>query len=130
MPFRDVEKKKAYNRKWRANNPDYNTVYLRRLRRDEPERMRRYQEKWSKANPDKVALIRRKAKKKYRSNPENAHKENVRNRLRYAVNKGKIIKPLACERCARKVPLEAHHEDYSKPFEVCWLCHRCHLGKY
>lgn len=44
--------------------------------------------------------------------------------LRRAVTAGKI-KRLPCEVCgASKV--EGHHDDYSKPFEVRWLCNPHH----
>jgi len=36
-----------------------------------------------------------------------------------AVRSGKL-KPMPCEKCGRKA--QAHHEDYSKPLEVKWLC--------
>lgn len=34
-----------------------------------------------------------------------------------------------CEVCATTVDVEAHHDDYSRPFDVRWLCrahHRAH----
>lgn len=31
-----------------------------------------------------------------------------------------------CARCGSK-KAEKHHEDYTKPLEVRWLCRRCHL---
>jgi len=34
--------------------------------------------------------------------------------------------PLLCEKCAEKPPADMHHEDYSKPLEVIWLCRGCH----
>lgn len=43
-----------------------------------------------------------------------------------AVRDGKIRKPKKCQRCNRKVRLEAHHHDYSKPLEVEWVCVECH----
>jgi hypothetical protein len=48
-------------------------------------------------------------------------------RVRDAVRYGKIVKPSVCEGCGidGKV-LNGHHEDYSKPLEVIWLCHSCH----
>lgn len=42
--------------------------------------------------------------------------------------RGKLI-PKPCEVCGRKSPIEKHHEDYSKPLQVRWLCpehHRVH----
>lgn len=46
----------------------------------------------------------------------------IRNHLRY----GKITKPDICSRCKKLIRVEAHHEDYSKPLEVAWLCNICH----
>ena len=43
-----------------------------------------------------------------------------------AIKNGQIIKPKNCSKCAKCVKLHAHHEDYSKPLEVIWLCVPCH----
>lgn len=48
------------------------------------------------------------------------------NQFHYAKRVGRIIKPEICEGCNEKKPLDAHHEDYSKPFDVKWLCSKCH----
>ena len=43
-----------------------------------------------------------------------------------AVRKGKLIRPTVCEQCHQQRYIRAHHDDYSKPLEVKWLCTRCH----
>jgi len=40
-----------------------------------------------------------------------------------------ILVPQPCERCG-ETKVEMHHEDYSKPLEVVWLCHRCHFDRH
>ena len=47
--------------------------------------------------------------------------------LKNAVDAGKIERPDTCEECGAscKTP-HGHHEDYSKPLEVSWLCCKCH----
>jgi hypothetical protein len=49
--------------------------------------------------------------------PEKSH---CRYQTRWAVTSGKI-KKLPCKVCGEK-KVQAHHEDYSKPLEVIWLC--------
>ena len=65
------------------------------------------------------------------------HKWIARAKARYAIKKGLIIKPKKCEVCEKVKLLQAHHEDYTKPLEVIFLCHSCHAdadrfleGKY
>jgi hypothetical protein len=40
---------------------------------------------------------------------------------------GRLVPPRECEICGESKPVEAHHEDYSKPLEINWFCHVCHL---
>lgn len=51
-------------------------------------------------------------------------KYNARMRLGNAVRKGKIQRQ-PCEVCGEPMT-QAHHDDYSKPFDVRWLCSNHH----
>lgn len=44
-----------------------------------------------------------------------------------AVHKGILIRQ-PCEQCGSKIMVEAHHDDYGKPLDVRWLCHKCHMA--
>lgn len=48
-----------------------------------------------------------------------------------AIRDGKLKKS-PCQICGSVKRVEAHHEDYSKPLEVIWLCLWCHrkIHKY
>lgn len=62
------------------------------------------------------------------------HREKVRahSRVAYALRTGKLIRPLECEGCGPRYTgkLEAHHDDYSKPLDVKWLCDTCHKARH
>lgn len=53
-------------------------------------------------------------------------KWRAREQLRYAVKMGRVIKPSHCDNCNNARSLDGHHDDYSKPLEVAWLCDLCH----
>lgn len=53
--------------------------------------------------------------------PERVEARDLVNR---AVREGKL-KRANCSVCDA-ANAHAHHEDYSKPFEIIWLCRRCH----
>ena len=58
-------------------------------------------------------------------------KANCRSYLNQYVKRGKILKPQICsiERCTNN-DIEAHHNDYTKPLEVQWLCREHHISIY
>lgn len=51
-------------------------------------------------------------------------KKTVRAITRRAITGGLIL-PKPCERCGNE-DVQAHHEDYTKPLEIVWLCKLCH----
>ena len=60
-------------------------------------------------------------------NPDPA-KEDARHKLHYAVKTG-VIKRLSCSVCD-KPNAHAHHEDYTKPLDVMWLCVQHHADRH
>jgi len=75
---------------------------------------------------------RKLARKKNRCTAEQKRKDLVRQKAQWAIKTGRLI-PQPCRVCG-EVKVEAHHRDYSKPFEVEWLCslhhRRLHHSKY
>jgi len=53
-------------------------------------------------------------------------KQSARKKVRYAIKTGVLVKLNHCESCGESGQLDGHHEDYSKPLEVLWLCRTCH----
>jgi len=47
--------------------------------------------------------------------------------VNYAISYGRLTRSLTCEQCGRHTRTQGHHDDYSKPLEVRWLCASCHL---
>ena len=46
-----------------------------------------------------------------------------------ALREGRLKRQI-CERCGRSDDIHAHHEDYSRPLFVMWLCRSCHISEH
>ena len=99
--------------------------------------------KWERENIELARLIRRRsAQKKRAENPErfralererprrNGVKSKARAFLNNAVRYGRIFRPETCSECGSRTRITGHHEDYSKPLEVAWLCYLCHAKRH
>jgi ribosomal protein S27AE len=77
---------------------------------------------WRSENPIESRKRARTYSRRYREN--NALKCRARYEVRKALRNG-TLKKQPCVICGNPTA-EAHHEDYSKPLDVKWLCHDCH----
>ncbi len=66
----------------------------------------------------------------YVSNLLHLDRHRARKLTSSAIRSGKLVRPAACENCGgdwNGLGIDAHHTDYTKPLEVVWLCHLCHI---
>ena len=76
------------------------------------------------AEPDRQALSRKVQQEDRRLHPE---RYRAYRRVERAIACGELERGDRCEVCGRSdVTIHAHHEDYSKPLDVEWLCQHCH----
>ncbi len=110
---------KARARKYREDNLEYVREYDRQRgllqHRQEANRIRSkgrthyHQSEWIKRNREK----------------RNAHLA-----VQYEIRSGRMTRPEKCERCGGSYGIHGHHDDYSKPLEVTWLCRFCHGARH
>jgi transposase-like protein len=55
------------------------------------------------------------------------HKRRIHSMVSQAIKSGKLHRG-PCETCGATEHIDAHHDDYSKPYDVRWLCHSCHMS--
>ena len=91
-------------------------------RLDNVERIREYDRERAKA-PERIAAYTRQTKR-YRA--LNRAKYLAHSAVNNAVRDGRLIKPAECSQCGDMAKIHGHHDDYSKPLEVRWLCAVCH----
>lgn len=73
------------------------------------------------------AYIREYGKKRYQ---KFRHKALAVAKVSHAVKNGTLIKPTNCSSCLSEAVIYGHHEDYSKPLDVVWLCDPCHKHRH
>lgn len=81
---------------------------------------RRYD--WSRLDAEKKASIKASG---MTWRERNRDKRRAHIILGNAIREKKIV-PQPCERCGFALGVHGHHEDYSKPLDVIWLCKKCH----
>ncbi len=127
-------KKRARMKLWHAANPERwkeiaAASYQRHRSKRIAERAKYRQENIEKARAnDREYNVTKRAKRT--RDPEKIKAQNLVNR---AIARGDIT-PQPCEGCgAEAYPthdgrrgVHAHHDDYSKPLNVRWLCYSCH----
>ena len=104
--WKNIDKIREYDRN-RPNALERSREYNRRIKEDIDRyiQIKNWKRDWDKKNKQK----------------KDAHKL-----VSVALKKGELIKPDFCSVCANSERIEGHHDDYSKPLEVRWLCHICH----
>lgn len=75
---------------------------------------------WRVKHPERVSAHRRKF------NSDNPEKRKAHYVVQTALRNGSMKRPPLCSACDATGRIEGHHEDYSKPLEVTWLCKPCH----
>jgi hypothetical protein len=114
--LKNRDKMTAAMKVWRERNPDYEKNW-ERARAIE---VRESKRSWAKRNPNYFTRYRKR-------NPEKTLAYALTN---YALTTGKLIRPATCSKCGKSCKPQKHHEDYSKPMLVIWLCIPCHLAKH
>jgi hypothetical protein len=130
------ERHRAYQRLRDQRRPRKNPEETRALR------SKRQKERWDRKgrmSPEQIRLSKALSQQRYRqSNPayriknienykrKNYDKYKAGRLLRVAVQRGHVQKPKHCTNCDRACNPEGHHKDYSKPYQVRWLCRKCH----
>lgn len=99
---KNIEALRRYDRA-RGDDPKRKAARRRYRQTISAERMKAYKERWQAQNKEKRA----------------AHIA-----VGNAFRDGKLEKQ-PCERCGERL-VQAHHEDYSRPFDITWLCRACH----
>lgn len=98
-----IEARKVEHKEYRERNIENLNRKSREYKRNNPEKVRIDARKYGKRHPERVT----------------AH-----NKVRHAIEKG-ILKREPCIICGEN-NAEGHHDDYSKPLKVTWLCKKHH----
>lgn len=118
---RCAECHKASVRQHRAENVEWYRAYDAKRYKEDPkvlERHKRYQKTAAGKKSMEAARL------KWRD--ANAEKRAAHVILGHAVTDGRVCKPSTCSKCGSGGRIHGHHEDYTAPLDVVWVCPTCH----
>lgn len=123
-----LNKCKDCTRKDTISNRNKNIEYYREYEKKRSDLPHRVQARREYAKTEKGRNAGNRAKKRYiLRNPE---KTQAHRKLNNSLRSKKITKPSHCECCGKHSKrIEGHHEDYTKPLDVEWLCPSCHAKR-
>jgi ribosomal protein S27AE len=75
---------------------------------------------------EKGKIVRKKAQESYRNRYPMKYAAHVI--FSNAVRDGNIVKQTVCSECGSNNQVHGHHDNYTKPLEVRWLCIKCHVA--
>lgn len=114
------ECKKKSDKQYRLNNVERLKKY-EQSRHHLPHRVKS-REEWAKTEKGLIGVRRRGLRYYYK----NRKKCSAINKVNCAIRDGKLTKG-SCRVCNKNEGrIEGHHNDYSKPLDVIWLCHKHH----
>ena len=54
----------------------------------------------------------------------------AREQVKRELIKRTIVRPDNCSKCGKECKPQGHHDDYSRPLDVVWLCRACHRERH
>lgn len=128
-----MEKYRAYQKAWKEKNKEkikeYMEEYSKKYYEENKERLTPIRKKWADENPEKNREYALKYYHTYKPKSISNDKTRARSKTQKLVAKGIIEKKDNCEECnhdGSRFKIVKHHEDYSKPEQVIFLCTKCH----
>ena len=111
-----------YQKEYYEKNKEKVLKRISGYRENNIEEVRRKNREYSKSEAG-----RKKHKKFYAKwREKNKHKEKAQQLFNRNIRPKIDLSKISCSVCGTKHNLSAHHEDYSKPFKVLWLCKAHH----
>lgn len=134
-PFTEYYKHKAMNdgylnkckectKKDANKHRDENIEMVRAYDRNRPNKADRIKKQSDYHRTEKGKDVRFKSTKNYRDANPARYKANTA--VGNAIRDGRLSRPSTCDKCGADCKPQGHHDDYSKPLSIRWLCVDCH----
>ncbi len=124
--LKNKEYYRSYQKSYRAKNKEHCAEYHKAYRARNKEYFSEQAKKYRKKHRAQLSAYYREW---YRKNGRKRNKKaaTATGILNNAIFMKRIKRPSSCEMCNREYDkINGHHEDYSEPLAVIWVCHSCH----
>lgn len=119
-----LNKCKSCTKKDTHNHREDNLERVREYDRNRPNKIERCEKQKEYAKTEKGKDVSAKGRNNYRYKYIDRYKAKVL--FGNALRDGKVTRPDRCQHCNVECVQQGHHNDYSKPLDVVWVCVLCH----